>query len=414
MRLDPSGRASGRSPSAGQRLRHVVGGLVIVHHALEPADRRGVQVLPLVPAADLHLLCRRDGRGTGRSSAARRGHRRCRESGSPPPAAPSSPPACPSGRAGCRRSARSSRAPAGNRHRHVAMRRMQLDVAVQRGQRLGVVVLQVLRVRRHQLRVRRPGRVRIVLLHQVELVDRRGIALALQRIDAVVVQRLDRRVGGGGVVAPPCAWRRSRRAAAAAARGQARSGGGRGAARQGRTGRNGRWGERWGERAVSSPRFIACARPARRGARVSPSPCGLRPRSGPRMGGGVPQHGASVRPPDRCTAALNAAVALLPHFCAGADCGQARENADARRSEGCTQIPAEPTSARAHHGLPSWAVQVAHQRHAFPRQGSKATPNNCCFEPRFGFAIRATSRDSDGVTASMPKRKALAIAQRSG
>jgi hypothetical protein len=31
-----------------------------------------------------------------------------------------------------------------------------------------------------------------------------------------------------------------------------------------------------------------------------------------------------------------------------------------------------------------------------------------------GFAIRATSRDSDGVTASMAKRYALAIAQKSG
>ena len=39
-----------------QRLRHVVGGLVVVHHALEPADRRLVQMLALVPAADLHFL----------------------------------------------------------------------------------------------------------------------------------------------------------------------------------------------------------------------------------------------------------------------------------------------------------------------------------------------------------------------
>ncbi len=39
-----------------QRLGHVVGGLEIVHHALEAADRGGVQMLLLVPAADVHLL----------------------------------------------------------------------------------------------------------------------------------------------------------------------------------------------------------------------------------------------------------------------------------------------------------------------------------------------------------------------
>ena len=39
-----------------QRLGHVVGGLVILDHALEPADRRAVQLLALVEAADIHLL----------------------------------------------------------------------------------------------------------------------------------------------------------------------------------------------------------------------------------------------------------------------------------------------------------------------------------------------------------------------
>ena len=61
--------------------------------------------------------------------------------------------------------------------------------------RLGVVVLQILRVALHQLRVHRPGRIRVVLLHQVELVGGRVVALRVQRIDAVVVQVLDRRHG---------------------------------------------------------------------------------------------------------------------------------------------------------------------------------------------------------------------------
>ncbi len=50
----------------------------------------------------------------------------------------------------------------------------------------------------HQLGVHRPGRVWVVLLDVVELRDGGGVALRVQRIDAVVVQLLDRRVGRVG------------------------------------------------------------------------------------------------------------------------------------------------------------------------------------------------------------------------
>jgi hypothetical protein len=79
------------------------------------------------------------------------------------------------------------------------MRRMQLDEAVQRADRLGVFVLQILGVALHQLRVHRPGGVRIVLLHQFELDDGGGVALVVQGIDAVVVKLLHRLIVGGGL-----------------------------------------------------------------------------------------------------------------------------------------------------------------------------------------------------------------------
>ena len=64
-----------------QRLGHVVGGLVVVHHALEPADRGGVQVLLLVEAADLHLLAGEVVAGEVDLQPRVAAHRRCRGSG---------------------------------------------------------------------------------------------------------------------------------------------------------------------------------------------------------------------------------------------------------------------------------------------------------------------------------------------
>ena len=101
---------------------------------------------------------------------------------------------------------------------HVAMRGMQLDEAVQRADRIGVVVLQVLRVALHELGIHRPARIRIVLLHQVELVGGGLVTAGVQRIDAIVVQVLDRS-GWRVVLRLLRPWScRSRRAAAATTR----------------------------------------------------------------------------------------------------------------------------------------------------------------------------------------------------
>ena len=215
-----------------QRLRHLVGGLVVVHHALEPADRGGVHFLTFVPAADFHLTAGNmvaaqvdlqprvagiGGAGEAVHHLLQRRHRLLR--------------ALLVARDVDDLLVIAERAQVVG-IADVATRRMQLDVVVQRGQRLGVVVLQVLTVARHELGVRRPGRERIVLLHQVELVDCRGVALVVQRIDAVVVEGLDRQlrrpcvVGVGLVLGAAAAEQRQQqhRAEREAAEGAARRG----------------------------------------------------------------------------------------------------------------------------------------------------------------------------------------------
>ena len=74
----------------------------------------------------------------------------------------------------------------------VATGRMKLNVAVQRADGLRVMVLQVLCVALHELGFCCPGGIGIVLLDQVELVLGGLVALAIQGVEAVIVQLLHR------------------------------------------------------------------------------------------------------------------------------------------------------------------------------------------------------------------------------
>ena len=80
----------------------------------------------------------------------------------------------------------------------VAMRRMQLDEMVQRADRVRVFILLILGIARHQLRVHRPGGIRVILFHPVELRHGGGVFLLVQRVEGVVVDLLDGRDVGTG------------------------------------------------------------------------------------------------------------------------------------------------------------------------------------------------------------------------
>ena len=183
----------------------MVGGLEVVHHTLETADRGLIKMLLFVEAADLHLfackmveaqvdlqacVARIGAVGEAVYHFAQRVHRLL---GAPLVAL----------NVGDLLVIAEGTQIVGIGH--VAMCRMQLDKTVQRADGVSVLVLQVLGVALHQRGVHRPGRIRVVLFHRIELIAGSGPPLGIQRVDAVVVQLLYRAVG------PVASFRRPRK-----------------------------------------------------------------------------------------------------------------------------------------------------------------------------------------------------------
>ena len=137
---------------------------------------------------------------------------------------------------------------------------------------------------------------------------------------------------GSSSTAPSARRRRTRRGAAAA------GGPGRAVGRAG---------------GVIGAAYSMRARAAKRRHRVFPSPCGLGPRSGPRGRGGVPQHGASVRPPTAARQRLTRRRPCCPNSApvpTAAKQGKTQMHADqqdARKSRLNRHRPA-PTTDRRH------------------------------------------------------------------
>ncbi len=78
------------------------------------------------------------------------------------------------------------------------VRRVQLDEAIQRADRLGVAVAHVLAIGGEQLGVGGPGRIGVLALDRLEQLHRPFVLLGADRLDAGGVERVGRLVGGVG------------------------------------------------------------------------------------------------------------------------------------------------------------------------------------------------------------------------